>query len=201
MKKGNDRSFPFYNFIQPMASFFEKQDAYIQSKQLDLHIETRYQYFNADTLKFEKNVINTQKVFPSLSLYEINPWEKYFILRIAQGDLQYNVSVDPRWGKYILLYLKSIENLFYFDSDKNMLAIPSLLRLPVEFEQNLFFFTGRLPAIYWLIESDDEMTYTKEFSKQGRSYLIYKGILKSTAERIANKLGQKLSLKSIITHD
>jgi hypothetical protein len=198
---GQIEAYPFYNFIQPMASVFEKQKAYIHLTQLDLHIESRYQCFNAITLKFEKNVINTQRNFPSLSLYEINPWEKYFILRFAQDDLQYNVSVDPRWGKYILLYLKSIENLFYFDSDKNMLAIPSLLRLPVEFEQNLFFFTGRLPAIYWLIESDDEMTYVQEFSKQGRSYLIYKGILKSTAERIANKLGQKLNLKAIKTHD
>jgi hypothetical protein len=195
---GQSKAYPYFNFIQPTATLLEKQENYCQSKQLDLHIETRYQRFNSFSMKFEKNVANTERCYPSLSLYEINPWEKYYILRFIKNDLKYNISVDPRWGKYILLYLYSINNLFYFDVDKNMLAIPSLLRLPVEFERNLFIFTGRIPANSWLIESDSELTYSQGFSKKGRSYLIYKGILKNTAERIANKLGQKINLKSII---
>lgn len=198
---GQPQAHPYYNFIQPMCSLLEKQEDYIRAKQLDLHIETRYQCFNSLTLKFEKNLADTQRTYPSLSLYEINPWEKYFILRFVQNDLYYNTSVDPRWGKYMLLYFNKIETLFYFDSDKNMLAIPSLLRLPVEFEQNLFFFTGRLPSICWLTESESEITYSNEYLKEGMSYLIYKGILKNIAERIAKKLGQALNLKSIKIHD
>jgi hypothetical protein len=190
---------PYYHFLTAYSPLAGKIEEFKNGRMLDLHMPDRYQYFDTDSLLFKSDPDGLPRAAPSLSLYTVQAWERYHILRFEQDGTTYQSNVDPRWGKYILLYLLGINGLFCFDEQTNTLYIPASLRLPAGMEDNLFFLTGRMPSAIRLRAVNNTFEVSSN-TRAGRTYLAYKGILKSTAAAVAQNAGQQLISKLVLDH-
>jgi hypothetical protein len=195
-----DEILPFYRYLAPAINVTEKIDAFTTGRMWDLHDPQRYQEFDAATNAFRRKPDIKTPHIPSLALYEIKPWEKYYILRFTTNNITYQGETEPRWGKYIIHFLNRQTDLFIFDQQKNTLCVPAALRLPVELENDLFYSTGRLPGKMRLTTHDGQALMAAPYPA-GKLYLIYRGVIKNTAETIAGRLGQQLTYKTLINHD
>lgn len=191
---------PYYRYLSSNVGIHEKINEFTGGRMWDLHTPSRFQFFDTSSLSFQKKPEIKYPGFPSLSLYQVQPWERYFILRFEINNRTYQGSIDPRWGKYITLYFLKIDNLFFFDQQKNTFLIPAPLRLPAEIEGNLFYLTGRMPSTLRLEIDDDKLRANNSFRK-AKPYLAYKGVLKTAAEEIARKVGQQLTYKTLTNND
>lgn len=197
---GQSQILPFYRYLTTDIAIEQKIAEFKAGRMWDLHSPPRFQQFNPDRWIFEKKPDVASPPVPSLALYEVQLWEKYYILRFEQDGKQYQGSTEPRWGKYLLLYLSGIRNIFIFDPQKNVLCIPASLRLPVELETDLFYYTGRLPGkIRLVVDSGSARSTDNRYA--GKSYLVYKGIIKSSAESVSERVGQQLTYKNLIDYD
>jgi hypothetical protein len=191
---------PYYRYLNPNGTLAAKIEEFKQGRMWDLHSSSRYQYFDTGSFLFKTVPGGKLPEPPSLSLYTVQAWEKYHILRFEQDGKVYEGQIDPRWGKYILLFLKGMDSLFCFDGETNTLYIPAALRLPAGMEDNLFFLTGRMPFAVRLRIVNNNFEWSGH-NRAGRTYLAYKGILMSTATAIAQSVGQQLMAKTVMKHD
>ncbi|MEN0053058.1 MAG: hypothetical protein AAGC65_05285 [Mucilaginibacter sp.] len=191
---------PYFRYLSSHFTLQGKFEDFKKQREWDLHMPSRYQIFDVEKLAFTKKPELKAIMFPSLSLYEISPWQKYHVLRFEEDEIAYKGSIDPRWGKYMLLNKLQQESHCYFDDRKNILFIPASLRLPAEIERNLFYLTGRMPSVAKLISNTSQLIISPH-QRGARSYLMYKGILKTTAEILTGNLGQTMLLKTLINYD
>lgn len=191
---------PYFRYLSSHFTLQGKLEDFKKQREWDLHMPSRYQVFDVKKFTFTKKPELKATIFPSLSLYEISPWQKYHVLRFEEDGTAYKGEIDPRWGKYILMNKLQLGNLCYFDDRKNILFIPASLRLPTEIERNLFYLTGRMPSVVKLFSDADQLIISTD-RRGARSYLMYKGILKKTAEILTGNLGQTILLKSLINYD
>lgn len=186
---------PYYRYLNNTALIAEHLDNFMSVKSWEFHLKSRYQLFDTERFHFKRNT--DDQVYPSLSLYELTPWEKIYILRFEKDGQRFEGKIESRWGKYMILYLTGTIHSFFFDKDENILFVPAALRLPQEIEDNLFFLTGRMPSTSKIV-TDQSNWHESLQIKSGTTFLLYRGILKKTAEIIMENLGQSLQTKNHI---
>lgn len=98
--------------------------------------------------------------------------------------------VDPDWGRYLALSAGN-KKILYFDSKRNLFAVPSLTPLPRPIERAVTLCSGTLPLIV-----PREKLLLSNYNQC--DFLVYKAISASFAEKVAEKLEQDLQKASLI---
>ena len=194
---GQDGLIPYYQLTRESESIADKMTKSMRERQSEGHFEDRCKLFSTESLRFYKRPATRERVYPSLALYEMSPWDHVYTLRFEMEGQKYQLRTDPRYGKLMILQITGNTSNFYFDAQRNVLALPSRLRPPAEIEADLYYITGRLPVQKDLYQANGGLSSVRGTGRP-RHYLIYKGILKNSAEKLAGKLGQNLNHTNII---
>jgi hypothetical protein len=185
---GQDDCKPNYSYMAGLATFWQRLDMLLGERDFNLHLMSRYKIFDPSRSSFYPTA-DTALQYPSLAQYQVEPWKWHYVIRLEIDGEYYNRDTEPRIGKYFLLQAAGIDVLVY-DKAVNGFFVPAYYRLPETIERNLFLHTGRLPE-------------TRRLPKLGTDgidggqqipYLVYSGVLKKAAEKIAQSLGQNLKI-------
>lgn len=185
---GQDDCKPNYTYMAGLATFGERLDMLLAERDFNLHLTSRYKVFDPSRSSFYPTA-DTVLQYPSLAQYQVEPWKWHYVIRLEIDGGHYNRDAEPRIGKYFLLQAAGIDVLVY-NKAVNAFFVPAYYRLPETIERNLFLHTGRLPETRRLpklgIDGGEE--------GQPIPYLVYSGVLKKAAEKIARSLGQNLTI-------
>lgn len=137
--------------------------------------------FNPETLKFEK--VNSIDFDTSYTLveYKLREWEYHHKLWV-KGKC-YNV--DKNWTRYMIIKHAGRQVIFY-DSSKQIVAVPASLPLPRLFAESVALLSGRAPL-------------TKYLNLEGQRlwYVLIENVPSIFIQNFFMKLGQKVAMKSL----
>jgi hypothetical protein len=137
--------------------------------------------FNPQTLKFEK--VDSVDFDTSYTLveYKLREWEYYHKLWI--NGKCYNV--DKNWTRYMVIKQAGRQVIFY-DSSKQIAAIPASLPLPRLFAESVALLSGRAPL-------------NKSLNLDGQQlwYVLFENVPSIFIQNFFMKLGQKVIMKSL----
>ncbi|QEC41687.1 hypothetical protein [Pseudobacter ginsenosidimutans] len=137
--------------------------------------------FNPQTLRFEKESSIDFDTSYTLVEYKLREWEYYHKLWVNGKCF----NVDKNWARYMAIKWAGRQVIFY-DSSKQIVAIPASLPLPRLFAESVALLSGRMPL-------------TKSLNLDGRQlwYVLHENVPSIFIQNFFMKLGQTVELKSL----
>lgn len=137
--------------------------------------------FNPSTLRFEKVDSRVFDTTYALVEYKLREWEYHHKLWVNGKCF----NVDKNWTRYMMVK-KANRQVIFYDSSKQVVAIPASLPLPRLFAESVALLSGRAPS-------------TKSLNLDGHQlwYVLFENVPSVFIQNFFMKLGQTVTMKSL----